>query len=39
MDAVETVDYNIFNSIMNGYQNKIDVAKNIAKESLNFKNI
>lgn len=31
MDAVESVDFTIYNTIMKGYQNKIDKVKDINK--------
>lgn len=39
MDAVENVDYSIYSTIMGGYQNKIEKAKQITKEQIDSKQI
>jgi len=31
MDAVETVDYSIYNTIMGGYQTKLEKIKSVTK--------
>jgi hypothetical protein len=37
MDAVESVEYSIYTTIMEGYQNKIDKAKHASKEVVSLK--
>ncbi len=39
MDAVETVDYSIYNAIMGGYMVKLEGIHNVAKSSLPIKQV
>jgi hypothetical protein len=39
MEAVETVDYSIYTTIMGGYQNKIEKARQVTKEVITLKPI
>lgn len=39
MDAVETVDYSIYNAIMGGYMAKLEGISNMARLPINIKSI
>ena len=39
MDAVETVDYSIYNAIMGGYMVKLEGINGVAKSTLSIKQV